>query len=137
MDITFAAHGRRIAQSTRDFGKDRFHVRLRLALAARLTWALVEDPLAHADSDNAEVALTRTLILRQLQQESGASLRARLQRAEREIDLAAGEAPAQTRLVMPLEEIVFPAPGTYLFQLHVGDVVELLCPLHLVENPDA
>jgi hypothetical protein len=49
----------------------------------------------------------------------------------------AGEAPAQTRLVMPLEGVVFPAPGTYLFQLHVGDVVELLCPLHLVETPDA
>jgi hypothetical protein len=48
-----------------------------------------------------------------------------------------GEAPPQTRLVMPLADIVFPAPGTYDFELHVGDDVVRLAPLHLVENPDA
>lgn len=51
--------------------------------------------------------------------------------------VVAGEAPPQTRLVMPLERIVFPTPGTYEFQLHVGDERVSLCPLHLVENPDA
>lgn len=45
-----------------------------------------------------------------------------------------GEAPAQTRLVMPLEGVVFPVAGTYLFELHVGDEAVVLCPLHLVEN---
>jgi len=29
-------------------------------------------------------------------------------------------APAQTRLVLPLQEVVFPAPGTYRFELRVG-----------------
>lgn len=48
-----------------------------------------------------------------------------------------GEAPAQTRLVMPLEGVVFPVPGTYLFELNVGEEKLDLCPLHLVENPDA
>jgi exodeoxyribonuclease V beta subunit len=67
----------------------RERLRLRLALAARLAAALIGNPAAHADSRDAEVALTRELILRRLQHESGASLHARLQRAEREIDLAA------------------------------------------------
>jgi hypothetical protein len=49
----------------------------------------------------------------------------------------AGEAPPQTRLVMPLADIVFPAAGSYDFVLHVGDDVVRLAPLHLVENPDA
>jgi exodeoxyribonuclease V beta subunit len=67
----------------------RERLRLRLALAARLAVTLTANPAAHVDSGDAEVLLTRTLILRQLQQESAASLRARLQQAEREIDLAA------------------------------------------------
>lgn len=48
-----------------------------------------------------------------------------------------GEAPPQTRLVMPLEGVIFPTAGTYLFQLHVGGDELPLCPIHLVENPDA
>ena len=48
-----------------------------------------------------------------------------------------GEAPPQTRLVLPLENIVFPAAGTYLFELHVDDQAHPLTPLHIVENPDA
>jgi exodeoxyribonuclease V beta subunit len=67
----------------------RERLRLRLALAARLAAVLIENPAAHVDSRDAEVALTRALILRQLQQETGASLHARLRQAEREIDLAA------------------------------------------------
>jgi hypothetical protein len=47
-----------------------------------------------------------------------------------------GEAPPQTRLVMPLDNVIFPASGTYLFELHVGDEAVPLCPLHLVENPE-
>lgn len=30
-------------------------------------------------------------------------------------------APAQTRLVMPLEEVIFPKPGRYHFNLKIGD----------------
>jgi hypothetical protein len=34
-------------------------------------------------------------------------------------------APAQTRLVMPLEKVIFPEPGRYRFELLAGsDVVE-------------
>lgn len=50
---------------------------------------------------------------------------------------AAGEAPPQTRLVMPLDGVVFPAPGTYRFELLIGGARHTLCPLHLIENPDA
>lgn len=50
----------------------------------------------------------------------------------------AGEAPPQTRLLMPLEGVVFPAAGTYNFELSVqGAQMIPLCPIHLVENPDA
>ncbi len=45
--------------------------------------------------------------------------------------------PPQTRLVMPLDGVVFPSPGTYLFQLHVGGEISDLGPIHLIENPDA
>lgn len=46
----------------------------------------------------------------------------------------AGEAPAQTRLVLPMENVVFPSAGTYLFELHVDDRAFPLTPLHIVEN---
>ena len=47
---------------------------------------------------------------------------------------AAG-APATTRLVMPLERVVFPHPGRYRFVLSArGERVEGI-PLHLVELP--
>lgn len=45
--------------------------------------------------------------------------------------------PPQTRLVMPLEGVIFPAAGTYQFELHVDGQVVPLSPLHLTENPDA
>jgi hypothetical protein len=49
-----------------------------------------------------------------------------------------GEAPPQTRLVMPLEGVVFPAAGTYTFDLVVSEGERIpLCPIHLIENPDA
>lgn len=43
----------------------------------------------------------------------------------------------QTRLVMPLEGIVFPAEGTYDFVLHLDGEVIPLAPIHLLANPDA
>ena len=49
----------------------------------------------------------------------------------------AGEGPPQTRLVMPLEGVIFPTAGTYKFELIVGDERRAVCPLHLIENPDA
>ncbi|MFD0739735.1 UvrD-helicase domain-containing protein [Lysobacter koreensis] len=63
----------------------RERLRRRLQLAARIA----TDLPAYRDDDNAEVALTRTLIEAQLQREDAVALRARLQRAAHEIDLAA------------------------------------------------
>lgn len=45
--------------------------------------------------------------------------------------------PPQTRLVMPLEGVIFPEAGTYLFRMHVAGREIDLCPIHLIENPDA
>lgn len=50
---------------------------------------------------------------------------------------APGEAPPQTRLIMPIERVVFPAAGTYRFELNVANERTPLSPLHLIENPDA
>jgi hypothetical protein len=47
-----------------------------------------------------------------------------------------GEAPPQTRLIMPLQDIVFPVAGGYLFQLHVGEAKVALGPLYLIEGQD-
>lgn len=49
----------------------------------------------------------------------------------------AGEAPPQTRLIMPIDRVIFPAAGTYRFELNVGDERVPLSPIHLIENPDA
>jgi hypothetical protein len=49
---------------------------------------------------------------------------------------AAGESPPQTRLVMPMEGVIFPRAGTYIFELKVGEEIVPLAPLHLVENPE-
>jgi len=49
---------------------------------------------------------------------------------------AENESPPQTRLVMPMEGVIFPTAGTYLFELQVGDEAVRLAPLHLIENPD-
>lgn len=45
------------------------------------------------------------------------------------------DAPPQTRLIMPMEEVVFPAEGTFFFELQVGDETVRLAPLHLIANP--
>lgn len=64
----------------------RERLRRRLLLAARIA---ADDPALAAGEDDAERALTRALVRAQAQVEGDAPLRARLQRAAREIDLAA------------------------------------------------
>lgn len=64
----------------------RERLRRRLLLAARIA---ADDPSLPADDDDAERAITRELVRAQADAEGAATLRARLQRAAREIDLAA------------------------------------------------
>ena len=44
-----------------------------------------------------------------------------------------GEAPAQTRLLLPMQDVVFPMVGSYLFELEVAEQTYPLTPLHLVQ----
>jgi hypothetical protein len=37
---------------------------------------------------------------------------------------------------MPMEGVIFPRAGTYIFELKVGEEIVPLAPLHLVENPE-
>lgn len=48
-----------------------------------------------------------------------------------------GEAPPRTRIVLPIDRIIFPVAGTYLFQLHVAGEMVPLSPLHLIESGEA
>lgn len=43
--------------------------------------------------------------------------------------------PPQTRLVMPLDGVIFPQEGTYEFELKVGEARQVVSRLHLIENP--
>ena len=45
--------------------------------------------------------------------------------------------PPQTRLVMPFNGVVFPAEGTYAFELVIGGERQRLAPLHLIRDPGA
>lgn len=45
--------------------------------------------------------------------------------------------PPRSVLHMPLPEVRFLVPGTYLFELYLGEAKVPLTPLHLIENPDA
>ncbi|HEX2187919.1 MAG TPA: hypothetical protein VHG51_03425 [Longimicrobiaceae bacterium] len=47
------------------------------------------------------------------------------------------EPPQQTRLVMALDNVVFPVEGTYQFELTVGEERQRIALLHLIENPEA
>lgn len=47
------------------------------------------------------------------------------------------EPPQQTRLVMALDNVVFPVEGTYQFELTVGEDRQRIALLHLIENPEA
>ncbi|MFL5542219.1 MAG: DUF6941 family protein [Longimicrobiaceae bacterium] len=42
------------------------------------------------------------------------------------------QGPPQTRMVMPLDGIIFPAEGTHVFELAVGGERQRLAPLHLL-----
>jgi hypothetical protein len=44
------------------------------------------------------------------------------------------QGPPQTRVVMPLENVVFPAEGTYVFELVLGAERVRLAPLHLIRD---
>lgn len=57
-------------------------------------------------------------------------------RAETEVgEVQAVLGPPQTRLVMPLNDLVFQTEGTYEFELEVGGVRVPLAPLHLIRDP--
>lgn len=47
------------------------------------------------------------------------------------------EPPQQTRLVMGLADVVFPAAGTYEFEMEVEGSKQRVALLHLIENPEA
>lgn len=44
-------------------------------------------------------------------------------------------APPQTRLIMPLEQVVFPEEGVYEFALLAGGDVVRACPLRILHRP--
>jgi hypothetical protein len=50
---------------------------------------------------------------------------------------AARATPPRTRLVLPLENVVFPRPGPYRFDLIAGGDTHGACTVHLHERPDA
>lgn len=47
-----------------------------------------------------------------------------------------GRPPAQTRLALPLEQIVFPHPGRYDFDIVAGGDVHRACSLFVGERPE-
>ena len=47
------------------------------------------------------------------------------------------QGPPLTRLVMPLERVVFPLEGSYMFELVLGDERVRLAPLHLIRDGGA
>ena len=46
------------------------------------------------------------------------------------------QGPPLTRLVMPLDRVMFPVEGTYLFELVVNGERLPLAPLHLIRNAE-
>jgi hypothetical protein len=51
-----------------------------------------------------------------------------------EVVAGTGHARPQTRLILPLDQVVFPEPGDYAFELQAGGDVITLCPLHLLQH---
>ena len=49
-------------------------------------------------------------------------------------DAGPKQGPPQTRVVMPLEGVVFPAAGTYVFELLVNGARQRIAPLHLISD---
>ncbi|HSJ14200.1 MAG TPA: hypothetical protein VK939_07285 [Longimicrobiales bacterium] len=54
-----------------------------------------------------------------------------------EVSAQPGGGPPQTRLIMPLEKVVFPVTGLYQFELLAGTGVVRACPLRLLQVPAA
>ncbi len=50
--------------------------------------------------------------------------------AEQQLD----QGPPQTRVLMPIDRIIFPVEGTYLFELVVGEHRQVIAPLHVIQN---
>jgi hypothetical protein len=44
------------------------------------------------------------------------------------------EAPPQSRIVLPLENVVFPSEGAYEFELHARGEKTSIAPLYLIED---
>jgi hypothetical protein len=44
--------------------------------------------------------------------------------------------PPQTRVVLPLEKVVFPHPGKYRFRIQAGTEVREACPLFVASRPE-
>jgi hypothetical protein len=42
--------------------------------------------------------------------------------------------PPQTRIIMPLENVMFPVEGTYAFELLVNGERQRIAPLHLIKD---
>jgi hypothetical protein len=47
------------------------------------------------------------------------------------------QGPPQTRLVVPLDNVMFPTDGTYLFELVLDGQRHRLAPLHLIKDTGA
>lgn len=47
-----------------------------------------------------------------------------------------GRAPAQTRMIEPLEKVPFPHPGRYRFRLRAGSTTVDACSIHVYERPE-
>jgi hypothetical protein len=45
--------------------------------------------------------------------------------------------PARTQMAIPIDQLIFPRAGTYVFELTVGETKQDLTPIYLVEDPDA
>ena len=52
-------------------------------------------------------------------------------------ELAPVQGPPQTRLIMPLDGVVFPAEGTYAFELVIAGERQRVAPLHLIRDSGA
>jgi hypothetical protein len=48
-----------------------------------------------------------------------------------------GAPPPLSRLIMPIERMVFPAPGRYEFELTIGGETVQVAPIYLMEDPTA
>ncbi len=53
-----------------------------------------------------------------------------------DVSVSDGARPPRTRLIMPLERVVFPHPGEYTFRLTAGDETIPAFSLFLSEAPD-